>query len=260
MFTRRQKRIFRRSLLLLALLTLVGVGSWMLVQWLQYRKAKFTHYTEFGIVIPNGYEVHGIDVSKYQSVIAWDAVKQMNVQGIHMQFAFIKATQGTDGTDPQFRRNWKKSKEAGLRRGAYHFFVPYADGAAQARHFFDQVTLEDGDLPPVLDVEHIRGVPPERLRTEVKKWLEMAEEHYGIRPIIYTNVDFYERYLGTMFDEYPLWAAHYYQPDQPRIGREWSFWQHSDQGHVSGIAHKVDFNVFNGDSIKFRGMLYSRYR
>jgi lysozyme len=68
-------------------------------------------------------------------------------------------------------------------------------------------------------------------------------------------VDFYERYLGEDFDDYPLWVAHYYQLQQPRIKREWLFWQHSDKGNVNGIVNKVDFNVFNGDSSAFRSIL-----
>jgi lysozyme len=258
MLSRKLKKRIRRILFIVIGLTLLIIGSWMFFQWLTYRKAKFTRYTEFGINIPNGYEIHGIDVSKYQSVIAWEEVRKMKVHDIQMGFAFIKATQGAGSTDPQFRRNWKKAKEAGVPRGAYHFFIASADGAAQANHFIKEVELEDGDLPPVLDVELLNGVSPDRLKEEVHKWLVLAEAHYGIKPIIYTNVDFYIRNLGPAFDEYPLWAAHYYQPGQPRIGRSWTFWQHSDQGHVNGITHKVDFNVFNGDSAAFKKMLWRK--
>jgi lysozyme len=82
-----------------------------------------------------------------------------------------------------------------------------------------------------------------------------VENHYKVKPIIYTNVDFYNRNIGSEFDDYPLWVAHYYQPDEPRIKRGWVFWQHSDEGRVNGILSKVDFNVFNGDSVEFRNLL-----
>lgn len=255
MLSRKQKKRIRRVLFIVLGVSVLWIGGWMLVQWLSYRKAKFTRYTEFGIDIPNGFEIHGIDVSKYQSVIAWEEVKKMQVKQIQMGFAFIKATQGTSSTDPQFHRNWKKAKAAGMPRGAYHFFIASADGTVQANNFFNEVTLEDGDLPPVLDVEQLNGTTPEHLRTEVHEWLVLAEAHYGVKPIIYTNVDFYIRNLGKDFDDYPLWAAHYYQPGQPRISRPWTFWQHSDQGHVNGIVGKVDFNVFNGDSMEFSKLL-----
>lgn len=125
----------------------------------------------------------------------------------------------------------------------------------QAEKFIDVVELEPGDLPPVLDVEQLNGASAEQLRKEIKKWLDIVEFHYHVKPIIYTNVDFYNRNLGKAFDEYPLWLAHYYQPEKPRISRSWIFWQHSDQGRVNGIAGKVDFNVFNGDSTAFNELL-----
>jgi hypothetical protein len=52
-----------------------------------------------------------------------------------------------------------------------------------------------------------------------------------------------------------LWVAHYEQPTGPRIGRDWSFWQHNEKGHVNGIAQEVDFNVFKGDTVAFKKLL-----
>jgi lysozyme len=222
----------------------------------QYRKVKFTRYPEFGIAIPESYSIHGIDVSKYQDMIAWEEVKAMKVKNIQLWFSFIKATEGIGNTDPQFGRNWKKSKDNGIIRGAYHFFIASKDGRMQAENFIDKVELESGDLPPVLDIEQLNGSSATDLKKEAKKWLEVVENYYQVKPIIYTNVDFYNRNLGSEFDKYPLWAAHYYQPDQPRINRGWVFWQHSDEGRVNGIASKVDFNVFNGDSLEFKALLF----
>jgi lysozyme len=79
-----------------------------------------------------------------------------------------------------------------------------------------------------------------------------------VKPIIYTNVDFYSRNLGTEFDGYPLWAAHYFEYKTPRVKRNWDFWQHSEQGRVNGIISKVDFNVFNGDSLQFKSLLKTK--
>jgi lysozyme len=107
----------------------------------------------------------------------------------------------------------------------------------------------------VLDVEQTYGVPTEQLRKEVKAFLQVAEQHYGVKPIIYTNVDFYKQYLNGQFDDYPLWVAHYLRQDTPRIKRDWIFWQHSEAGRVNGVSYKVDFNVFNGDSAAFRNLL-----
>ncbi|MES2881217.1 MAG: glycoside hydrolase family 25 protein [Bacteroidota bacterium] len=223
--------------------------------WWKTDDTKYVTYPQFGIPIPAGYQIHGIDVSKYQDRISWEAVQQMQVQDVRLHFAFMKATEGISNSDSYFKRNWKKSKDAGMVRGAYHFFIASKDGRTQAQNFIKKVELQTGDLPPVLDVEQNFGTSATQLRKEIKEWLEVAEQHYGVRPIIYTYVVFYEKYLQGYFDDYPLWVAHYLQPNQPRIQRSWSFWQHSEKGKVNGIRANVDFNVFNGDSLAFSSLL-----
>jgi lysozyme len=223
--------------------------------WMQVKEPTYVRYKEFGINMPTQYAIHGIDVSRYQSTIAWSEVKRMQVKSIRLGFTFIKATEGSSLVDPYFKRNWKKAKDAGMVCGAYHFFQPRKDGKAQAKHFFDNVQLESGDLPPVLDIEKGWNVSKEKVQTEVKEWLDAMEQAYGVKPIIYTYVTFYEKYLKGKFDAYPLWIAHYYQPENPRISRQWDFWQHSEKGRVNGIVAKVDFNVFSGDSAQFKALL-----
>lgn len=212
-------------------------------------------YEAFGIDIPGNYEIHGIDVSKYQQNVQWKAVKEMKVNDVQLGFAFIKATQGTDRTDPNYALNWTQAKEASVARGAYHFYDPRLSGKYQARHFIRTVKLEPGDLPPVLDIEVTKGVSTKKLRKELKIWLKAVEDHYKAKPVIYSNAAFYDTYLGKDFDAYPLWVAHYQEPVQPRVKRNWAFWQHSDKGRVNGIAAAVDFNVFNGDSTAFKALL-----
>ncbi|HEX6193821.1 MAG TPA: GH25 family lysozyme [Chitinophagaceae bacterium] len=254
MKARTKKRVLRFTVVSTILLIL-AIAGWMFFQWLTYRKAKFTRYPEFGIAIPEAYEIHGIDVSRYQQTIAWEEVRAMRVKDIQLGFCFIKATEGIGNTDPQFRRNWRKAKENGIVRGAYHFFIGSKDGKMQAENFIDRVDLQPGDLPPVLDVEQLNGANAVQLKKEVKEWLDVVEAYYNVKPILYTNIDFYKRNLGSDFDNYPLWVAHYYEHKQPRIQRGWIFWQHNDQGNVNGIISRVDFNVFSGDSLEFRSLL-----
>ena len=239
------------------LITAVFLLSVFLVarnRW-QLRQASRVQYKEFGIAIPSNYAIHGIDVSRYQQHINWNLVKAMNVGGIQINFAFIKATEGNGDADIYFGRNWRKAKDAGMIRGAYHFFIASKDGTVQARNFIGKVKLQAGDLPPVLDVEQTYGVNKQILQQRIKAWLYATELAYGVKPIIYTNVDFYKKYLAGEFDDYPLWAAHYLQANEPRINRSWHFWQHSEKGKVSGIAANVDFNVFYGDSIEFAALM-----
>ena len=172
-----------------------------------------------------------------------------------MQGRVKEETEGVKDEDELFERNWKKAKEVGIIRGAYHFFLPQKSGRAQAENFMNSVELESGDLPPVLDVEETYGVRTPDIRKRVKEWLYTIEAYYHVKPIIYTNVDYYKNFLGKDFDEYPLWVAHYLQSERPRIEREWTFWQHNEAGKVNGILPGVDFNVFNGDSTAFKLLL-----
>lgn len=212
-------------------------------------------YPGFQIEIPNGYQIHGIDVSRYQGVVNWKEVKNMEVKGIRIGFAYIKATEGTNIVDGQFRRNWLSAEEQGIPKGAYHFFISSTSAKKQADNFISIVNLKHGDMPPVLDVEKNRGVSVMKMQKAVKVWLDVVEDHYGVKPVIYTNVDFYQKYFQTGFEEYPLWIAHYLQPVRPRIQNQWTFWQHSEIGRVDGIKTPVDFNVFYGDSTGFFNFL-----
>jgi lysozyme len=243
---------------LFVLVAAIGVMAFVVLRdWWLERRAGFIRYPEFGIDIPVNYSIHGIDVSKYQGIIDWASVKSMQVNNVGISFTFIKATEGLDNEDAYFERNWKKAKKAGLTRGAYHFFLATKSGKEQAENFIDAVKLEQGDLPPVLDIEQTYGVPPVLVRERAKEWLETVRAYYGVSPIIYTYVEFYRQYLKDDFDGYPLWVAHYLQKERPRIYRDWSFWQHNEGGRVNGIFSKCDFNVFNGDSLEFRKLLIS---
>lgn len=252
MAPRKTKKTSAKSLLTILIIVIAISTAW----WLWNReRPRFARYAEFGIELPTTYPIHGIDVSKYQSYIDWEEVKAMQVNDVQIGFAFIKATEGLNNVDKYFIRNWKKTQNADVTRGAYHFFLATKSGKGQAENFINVVELEPGDLPPVLDIEQTYGVPANKLRKNVKEFLQTVEEYYGVKPIIYTNVDFYNHYLKGDFDNYRLWVAHYLQKDRPRITRNWLFWQHSEQGKVNGIVHKVDFNVFNGDSTDFQRLL-----
>lgn len=250
-----RKKKSKSNVVLWVILLTIAAMSFFVYRWWLFHQAEMVRYPAFKISIPKNYLIHGIDVSRYQQIIAWEEVKDMQVEDIKIGFAFIKATEGVGNIDVQFKRNWRRTKKAGMPRGAYHFFIASKDGKLQAENFIKAVNLEKDDLPPVLDVEQINGVSVTTLKKEVKAWLKAVEEYYGVRPIIYTNVDFYEKKLGSEFDGYPLWIAHYFQPGKPRIKRDWTIWQHSEQGRVNGILSKVDFNVFNGDSTDFRELL-----
>ncbi len=190
-----------------------------------------------------GYEVHGIDISHHQQSINWSVVAMQNID-----FAFIKATEGVNFRDSLFCVNWPAIKLNQIKRGAYHFFRPASNVEQQFLNFATHVDLEPGDLVPVLDVELTDGVAAETLRKGVKTWLQLAEIHYRVKPILYTNQKFYNRYLAGHFDNYTLWIARYNPWFSPWLkGKsDWVFWQYGNRGRLPGIQGDVDFNVFAG--------------
>lgn len=245
--TSSQKGLPHRKLIVsLLVLAAISVGVWFFYQKRTTCYSRNVRYKEFGISLPSGYLIHGIDVSRYQGPIDWRAVSGMKIRSVRMDFGFIKATQGTDYVDPYFEQNWGNISKTRLIRGAYHYFDPATDASAQAEHFIHQVILGPGDLAPVLDVEELGGVTPRKLVDGVRRWIDRVEKQYKVKPIIYSGADFYSRYLAAYFSDYPLWVAHYYQPCEPRANAKWKFWQHSDRGRVNGIDAEVDFNVFHG--------------
>jgi lysozyme len=213
-------------------------------------------YKSFNVRIPSGYTVHGIDVSSYQGKINWQKVKAMNDDGVHISFAFIKATEGVLSMDPYFQRNWREAPKAGIICGAYHFFLPQKSGLWQARFFLQTVKVEKGDLPMVVDVEQLYKTSPAKMREQLLSFVNHIENKTGVKPIIYTNISFYQDYLSGYFDDYTLWIAHYYQPVLNVSSKtNWQFWQHSDKARINGINQKVDFNIFKGDSTAFQKLL-----
>ncbi len=194
-----------------------------------------------------GYEIQGIDISHYQGDIDWEALRNAMIQKAPIRFVIIKATEGASIVDENFEDNFYNAREYGFIRGAYHFYSIKSDAKAQAYFFLDKVKLEDGDLPPVLDVEHKPNEQStEDFQKDVLTWLHIIEDRYHVKPIIYTYYKFKQKYLSdNRFDDYPYWIAHYYVEKMEYKG-EWKFWQHTDAGKLPGIKGYVDFNIYNG--------------
>ncbi|WBU55906.1 glycoside hydrolase family 25 protein [Paracoccus sediminicola] len=208
---------------------------------------------------PYNLPVHGIDISRWQGDINWGQVR-----GSGVSFAFIKATEGGDHSDPNFQRYWREAAAARIPRGAYHYYYFCRSGAEQARWFIRNVPREAGSLPPVLDIEwtNSRTCPrrpgsAEILR-EANVFLSILQQHYGQRPVVYTTVDFYrETGIGRLNAEFWLRSV----ADHPRNiypGQNWTFWQYSGTGSVPGIRGDADLNAFAGSVGQWRQWLNRR--
>jgi len=212
--------------------------------------------------------VPGIDVSYWDSGIDWPKVRATG-----QRFMFTKATEGDFYADPTFDDNWLGAKKAGVLRGAYHFFRANVDPIKQAKKFIDYVRTmnDDGELPPVLDLETHDGQAKNKIISRAKTWLDEVENAFGKKPIIYSGQYFLQDYFSeagggppSWARNYPLWLAQYpnnyiegsSKPFLPRGWFQWTFWQYSDKGRVNGINANVDMNVFNGtleELYKFAG-------
>lgn len=204
--------------------------------------------------------LYGIDVSHYQEWIDW---KKVRASGI--SFAILKTSEGVGSEDPTFEQNFKGALESGILPGSYHFFLPRFDPVLQARHYAEVLKAVAGKrvcLPPCIDLE-TAGLGREGLNKAVRAFLQELERLTGRRGMLYTSPGFWSSYLPQPVlsqnrivrsdtewaASHPLWLAHYTTgwPLQVYPWAGWTIWQHSSSGRISGIATRVDLNLFNGN-------------
>lgn len=212
-----------------------------------------------GAYVPEGYSGFCLDVSHYQEKVDWADLRVLvdesgritkDVDKAERSFlinrVYIKATEGESTQDKLFQSHWDGAASAGLRRGAYHFFIASKDPSKQADNYIALVgPLHPSDLPPVVDVEAQsvrRNTDKAKLNKDLRTLLEALEKNYGRRPWIYTNESFLKDYLDEeLVDDYPLWIARYSRLKP--TNKDWKLWQFTDRAHVSGIAQPVDLSV-----------------
>lgn len=196
------------------------------------------------------YDVQGVDVSHHQGEINWH-----ELAGNEIEFAFIKATEGSSHLDEQFLKNWKEASRENLMIGAYHFFSFDSPGESQAAWFIQNVGSLTGKLAPVVDVEYYGDKekhPPEEesVRENLQSMLTLLEKEYWMKPILYTTYSVYKKYIRGHFDDYPLWIRNVYYYPNLDLGDVWTFWQFTDRARLTGYEGKeayIDMNVFLGD-------------
>src|SRR5690606_15725336 len=259
---RRRHFLLRREILLVILAAaLLGTGFYLKQKIAFYYAMYFNKFehkslsnTEFEdhrinrIIADYNDKTFGIDMSHYQRKedIAWDSLSIAN-RAISVQFVILRATMGNRSADRHFDEFWQLAKKHKLIRGAYHFYRADEDPVRQANNFLENVKLEKGDLPPVLDIEKIpRRKSNAKLIEDLKIWCRIIEDAYGVKPIIYTYYHYHKDFLQGEFDDYPLWLANYNNVPQPTPTGNWDMWQFTENGIVYGINTKVDVNVYNG--------------
>lgn len=222
-----------------------------------HKKAKILTAKERELVDIHIYEVlnthknhvAGIDVSEYQGNIDWENLG--NIEDIFpVQFVIVRATAGDNKVDKKFKTNWQSATNKKIIKGAYHYYRPNENSIKQANHFIQTVTLKKGDLPPILDIEEIPiKQSMDSLKIGLKRWLTKVEEHYQIKPIIYSGENYYTNFLQKEFAEYEFWIANYnFWQKSPE--NNWLMWQFTDKAQINGVKGMVDVNLLNGDFVR----------
>ena len=232
----KNKRIVLPIVISLVLILIAGIGV-------------FAKVIKLNTIFISNYDVKGVDVSHYQGEISWEVLAAED-----LDFAYIKATEGSSFVDDRFAQNWEESSKTTLYTGAYHFFSFDSAGATQAAHYIATVGELSGRLLPVVDVEYYGDKwtnPPEKetVVKELQDMLSILEEEYGKKPMLYTTYEVYYKYLAEDFREYPLWIRNvYFSPDVDMRG-DWTMWQYSDTETLNGYQGEekyIDCNVFFG--------------
>ena len=210
---------------------------------------------------PQSYPAHGIDVARFQNPLNWGEAR---INGVN--FAFIKATEGGDLLDPMFADHWRGAGQAGVARGAYHFYYFCTTPQVQARWFIENVPKTPGMLPPVLDMEWnpfsptcTLRPPAAIVRSNTEIFLRILMAHYGQQPIVYTTPEFYKTNQMGRLRGVEFWlrstAAN---PAERYPDERWTFWQYTSTGHVPGASGDIDINVYAGSAASWENWLARR--
>lgn len=188
--------------------------------------------------------VHGIDMSHYQGNVFWETVGD----NTKMAYVYLKATEGGDRIDAMFERNINLAHRYGLKVGSYHFYRPRVEQTVQLENFKTQCLPGEQDLIPMIDVETMSGLPVEAFCDSLLKFLELVEEAYHQKPLVYTYRNFYNKYLLGKLDGYKLMIA-MYTDEEPVLADERDIvaWQYTGKGTLPGVSGFVDKSRLMGN-------------
>jgi GH25 family lysozyme M1 (1,4-beta-N-acetylmuramidase) len=200
--------------------------------------------------------VAGIDVSHWQGFINWKTVRAAGIE-----FAYIKATEGTGFLDSSFDANYPRAYYAGIVRGAYHFALPNrSSGAAQANFFANNGGAWSADnrtLPGMLDIEYnpygsiCYGMSQVAMVGWIRDFINRYYARTGRWAVIYTTTHWWTTCTGNFGGfaaNNPLFIARYASSAGalPRGWPFWTIWQYTSVGRVPGISGNIDRDFFNG--------------
>ncbi len=211
------------------------------VSWWAVREFK----TSPPYVDPVLYPVRGIDVSAHNGMMNLDAARASGIE-----FVFIKASEGVDFRDANFRLNYDKAMHAGMKVGAYHFFRFDTDGVDQAVNFIEAIGGRTLSLGVAIDVEtHGNTALADRERmlenlSAMAEYLRLA----GYTVTFYSSLKEYYSLMESDFRGCPMWLCSFRELPGDIDCR---FWQYYHRGKVAGVKGNVDLDVFCGSREDF---------
>lgn len=191
-----------------------------------------------------GAKYDGIDISSYQGYIDWGKVSSDK----DIRFVYIKATEGATYRSPHYAHNITQARRYGLLVGSYHYLTSSSSIVDQFNNFSTYALVDVQDLMPMLDVEVRGSWSRSQLIDSVNKFCDLVEDHYGVQPMIYSTMGFYNKNLTPYFNKHKLYIGRY-SNSEPEINweGEYTIWQYSENGIIPGIDAYVDLCRFRKD-------------
>lgn len=190
----------------------------------------------------------GIDVSKWNGDIDWNAVKNSGINYVIIRCGYRGSTTGALIEDPKFKTNIKGASAAGLKVGVYFFTqaTNEVEAVEEASMVLSLIKGYNISYPVFLDVEPSGGRADSisaEVRTAVCKAFCQTISNSGYATGIYANKTWLESKIHTnsLSSSYKIWLAQY--AATPTYGGKYNMWQYTSKGSVNGIKGNVDLNL-----------------
>jgi GH25 family lysozyme M1 (1,4-beta-N-acetylmuramidase) len=201
------------------------------------------------LLFGNGSAKIGIDVSKWNKEIDWEAVKKAGVEFAIIRCGYRGASSGALVIDPMYEENIQGAIEAGIPVGVYFFTqalneVEAVEEASMVIHLIEDY---DVDYPVFLDSESAGGSGrADSLdadeRTKIHEAFLETVSAAGYETGIYASKNWLDGELNmTDLSDYRTWLAEY--ADVPTYEEYYHMWQYTSKGTVDGIDTKVDLDL-----------------
>ena len=198
----------------------------------------------------NGSARLGIDVSKWNQEIDWEAVKDAGVEFAIIRCGYRGASTGALVIDPRYKENIEGAISAGIPVGVYFFTqaLDEIEAVEEASMVIRLIEDYDVDYPVFLDSEsaggrgRADGLDSDE-RTRAHRAFLQTIEAAGYETGVYASRNWLnDRIDMTQLSDYRIWLAEY--ADAPTYDEHYyHMWQYTSKGTVDGISTNVDLNL-----------------